>query len=335
MKYLLFITTGFAAIMTILTACGNREPGSAYQELLNKAPYSAITDSIEKDPDNAHLYFRRAVMLNTNDLAEPALSDFRTAWNLQKTENSALGISTLLLESKPDSAIAFLESTLPLFPESFLLQLSLARAYDSKNRTDDALRICEKLLKLDSMQVDILKLKGALLDRQGKTAQAISVLEKAYAKTPFDIELNYILALKLAETGNSRVLSLCDSLIKADSLGIHAEPYYYKGIYYTTRNDKLKAIAHFDQAMRINIHFMEAYTEKGSLLYEMKKYPEALNVFNLALNISPDYADSYYWIAKCQEATGKLDEAKLNYERAYSLDKTNLAAKEAAEKIRI
>jgi len=35
-----------------------------------------------------------------------------------------------------------------------------------------------------------------------------------------------------AETKNEKLLPLTDSLIRADSLETHAEPYYYKGIYY-------------------------------------------------------------------------------------------------------
>ena len=65
----------------------------------------------------------------------------------------------------------------------------------------------------------------------------------------------------------------------------------------------------------------------------MKKYPEALKVFNLALTISPKFADTYYWIGKCQEAMGQKEEARLNYQRAYGLDNNFNEAKEAAEKI--
>jgi tetratricopeptide (TPR) repeat protein len=140
--------------------------------------------------------------------------------------------------------------------------------------------------------------------------------------------------LKFAETKNPRVISLCDSLIRADSLGIHAEPYYYKGIYYSNINDKAKALLLFDEAIKHDYTFLDGYIEKGGVLYEMKKYPDALTVFNLALNVSPDFADTYYWIAKCQEAMGKKDEARLNYQRAYGLNNKLTEAKEAADKLK-
>jgi TolA-binding protein len=66
----------------------------------------------------------------------------------------------------------------------------------------------------------------------------------------------------------------------------------------------------------------------------MKKYSEALAVFNLCLTVSPKFADAYYWIGKCQEATGKKEDARINYERAYNLDPNLVEAKSAADKLK-
>ena len=318
----------------LISSCNDKGTDSPYSEILNQAPYSGLTDSIKQQPQNDDFYFRRAVLLNSNNFPEPALADFKKAWALKKDEKYAFGLGNLLLDKKPDSAILFLNEALRELPNSFLLQLTLARSLSAQNKTDDALKICNDMLQKNPEQVDVLKMKADILDKKGNKSETISTLEKAYHLTPFDVELNYMLALKLAESGNSRVISLCDSLIRADSLHIHAEPYYYKGIYYSSINDKAKAIAFFDNAIKIDYNFLEGYIEKGSVLYEMKKYPDALAVLNLCLTVSPKFADAYYWIAKCQEAMGKNEEAKLNYERAYSLDKSLTEAKAAAERIK-
>ena len=318
----------------LISSCNDKGTDSPYSEILNQAPYSGLTDSIKQQPQNDDFYFRRAVLLNSNNLPEPALADFKKAWALKKDEKYAFGLGNLLLDKKPDSAILFLNEALRELPNSFLLQLTLARSLNAQNKTDEALKICNDMLQKNPEQVDVLKMKADILDKKGNKSETISTLEKAYNLTPFDVELNYMLALKLAESGNRRVISLCDSLIRADSLHIHAEPYYYKGIYYSSINDKAKAIVFFDNAIKIDYNFMEGYIEKGSVLYEMKKYEEALAVFNLCLTVSPKFADAYYWIAKCQEAMGKKEEAKLNYNRAYSLDKSLTEAKAAAERIK-
>lgn len=320
--------------MIFITGCNNNDKQAfPYDEILNQKPFAPLTDSIRQFPSNDELWFRRAVLLNSNNLPEPALADFKKAWSLKKEERYALGISTLLLEKKPDSAILFLNTALTDLPESFLLRLSLARSYGESGKTVNALDICNQVLAKNPQQVDILKLKADLLDKTGNVAEATATLENAYKITPFDVELNYILALRYAEAKNPKVLALCDSLQKADSAGTHAEPYYYKGIYYSNIKDNTKALALFDEAVKHDYNFLDGYIEKGSILFDMKKYNDALAVFNLALTISPQFADAYYWIAKCQEATGKKEEAKANYQRAYSLDNALKEAKEAADRL--
>jgi tetratricopeptide (TPR) repeat protein len=334
MKYSISILS-LITMLFCCTGCNNKNSDKqAFDDILSQAPYAALTDSIKREPANDELYFKRAILLNSNDLPEPALIDFRKAWSLNKQEKYAFGLGNLLLEKKPDSAILFLKQATAELPNSFLLSLTLGRALIARNRFDEALVIADQLITKNPNQVDVLKMKADILAAVGKKKEAISALHAAYALTPQDVELNYMLALRLAEAGDPRLLRLCDSLAKADSLGIHAEPYYYKGIYYSTLNDKQQAVHYFDQAIKRDYYFLDGYIEKGAVLYDQKKYKEALGVFNLCLTISPKFADAYYWIGKTQEAQEKKQEALLNYQRAFSLDPNLLEAKAAADKLK-
>jgi tetratricopeptide (TPR) repeat protein len=332
----------FLKILTVLTAgayflftgCNNQQEDVAFDEILTRPPFASLTDSIRTEPRRDELYFRRAVLLNKENFPEPALKDFNKAWSLQKDERYALGVSTILLDRNPDSAIHFLNAAIKHVPNSILLQLTLARAYEAKGKIDEALLICDNILKINPVQVDVLKIKAGLMDKKGNPAESLSILEKAYGVAPYDLELNHELAYKYAETKNPRVLQLCDSLIKQDSLKMYAEPYYYKGIYYSNINEKQKAISLFDQAVQQDYYFLNAYIEKGRVLFDLKKFNEAFKVFNLAMTISPRFADSYYWMGRCQEELGQKEEAKLNYQRAFGLDKTFTQAKEAADRIK-
>lgn len=323
----------FATVLIILSSCNDNTPTSPYEEILALPPFAVLTDSIKNEKNNPDLYFRRAVLLNSNNFPEPALADFQQAWSLKKEEKYAYAISTILVDKNPDSAALFLNESLKELPQSTLLRISLARSYNAQNKTEEALKVCDEILQMNPEQVDVLKLKAGLLEKKQDFAASIRILEKAYSITPYDIELNYILALKYAEAKNPKVINICDSLIKMDSLGVHADPYYYKGIYYSNINDKAKALSLFNEAIKHDYNFLDAHIEKGIILYDQQKYEEAYQSFNLAMTISPKYADSYYWMAKCQEATGNKAEAKLNYQRAYGLDKTLKEAKEAADKI--
>jgi tetratricopeptide (TPR) repeat protein len=213
------------------------------------------------------------------------------------------------------------------------LHINLIQAYAEAQRTNEALTICDKVLQQHPDQVGVLMMKSDLLEQENDTSGSIHTLEQAYRFAPSNEDLCYSLAFKFAQTKNRKVLALCDSLLHNDTVEKKAEPWYFKGVYYSYINDKAKALECFNKAIQSDYSFLDAYMDKGQILYEQKKYADAINVFELALKISTAYADAYYWLGKCEEATGKKEDARLNYQRAYGLDKSLTEAKEAADRL--
>jgi tetratricopeptide (TPR) repeat protein len=329
MKWLFLLAPAF-----LLISCNdNDEAAAPGEEVLSQAPYSTITDSLKREPKNAELYFRRAILLNTNNLPDLALLDFQHAWAQAKQEKYAVGISNILLDKKSDSLIAFMNEALGKLPESLLLRLALVRAYDARNMTDSALAACDHLLATEPDQVNTLMLKASLLEKKEDTSGMISVLEKAHRLLPANLEVTEKLAYQYAESKNSKALALADSLIMIDTLLQHPDAYYIKGMYYSNINDRANAISLFDQTIRHDHRYLNAYIEKGKIQLNQKKTAEAFKTFELANTVSPAFPDAWFWMGKCQEAMGQKEDAKLNYEKAYGLDKTFTEAKEAAEKL--
>ncbi|MCW3117337.1 MAG: hypothetical protein JWM28_1419 [Chitinophagaceae bacterium] len=326
-----------AFIITLIvniTACNHTDNSSPYNDLLIQPPYSTLTDSIKDNSGNDNLYFRRGLLLRKNELIEPALDDFQKAWSLKNKEQYAAIISAILVEKKPDSAIIFIKNALQKIPSSTFLKLDLVRAYRSLNENEKALAVCNNIIEITPGQIDALMMQSELLEEKKDTLGSVASLEKAYSLAPFDLELNYNLAFRYAQNRNAKTISLCDSLLKMDSAHVHAEPYYFKGVYYSNINEKDKAINFFNLAIQHDYNFLDAYLDKGRTLYEQKKINDALKVFTLASSVSPAYADAYYWTGKCLQALGQKDEAKENYRRAYGFDKTLTEAKDSADKIK-
>jgi tetratricopeptide (TPR) repeat protein len=312
-----------------LAGCNqNKEPADS---LLLQPPFKPITDSIRQQPDNAELYYKRATLLVQSDQLNYAETDLRKAWSLQHNEQFALGLINILARKSPDSALAFIQEALKFIPQSIGLQISLARGYQQKNQIEKALAVCNQILTFYPNQLDALELKAELLQQENKNAEALLVLEKAYTYAPFDAGLAYKLAFEYAQAKNPKALSLSDSLIKMDVRGKHAEPYYFKAVYYSNTGKQQTALSFFNQAIQHDYYFLDAYMEKGRLLFYQKNYAKALQTFQLAITVSPTFADAYFWQGKVQQAMGKKEEARLNYQRAYSLDKTLTEAKQAMD----
>ncbi len=312
----------------LIVACNEKNQD---QGLLSLPPYKTLTDSIQQQPESAELYYRRGSLLYANNEIKAAETDLRKAWELQPSEQHALGVSRLLRQVKPDEAIGFLEEALKKLPGSLFIQVQLAQGYKSKGKLDQSLALSNEVTTKYPNNIDALLLKAEILKMKEQYAEAISTLEKAYQMAPGDVELVHTLAFDYAENKDSKAISLSDSLIRADTEKKHPEPHYFKGLYYENTGNTKEALKHFDEAIRINYNFLDAHMDKGQTLYMAKRYEEAAATFNKAITITPTFPDAFYWLAKTEEAMGKKQEAKLNYQRAYGLDKTMTEAKEAAD----
>jgi tetratricopeptide (TPR) repeat protein len=317
-------------ILFVLSACTN---GKTSDAILNKEPYGKLSDSIRQAPTNADLYYKRGVLLYQNNELTYAQADLQRAWILAPTEEYALSLTTLLAKKHSDSAITFLQTALQKLPQSVALEIGLARGYQKKGDLQKALAQCNQVLAKHPNSIDALVLKADLLDSMNQDAEALQTLEQAYRLAPFDAELVHNLAFAYAEAKNSKVLALSDSLIASDINAIHAEPYYFKGLYFANTGNKEEAIKQLNAAIQHDYYFLDAYMEKGQLYYNSKQYPEALQTFQLAISVTPTFADAFYWLGKTKEAMGNKAEAKLDYQRAFGLDKNLTEAKQAADKL--
>ena len=313
-----------------LMACNNEQTKD--DTLLASPPFDQLTDSIRQAPQNPELYYHRGILLYQNNQAAYAEQDIRKAWQLQPKEAYALSLTTLLREKAPDSALVFLQQALQTLPNSIALKIGLARAHQKLGQADQALAITDGIIKQHPGQLDALTLKSEILNEQNNKSGALTYLERAYALVPSDPSLAYDLAYEYAGARNPKALLIADSIIKAQTPELE-KAYYIKGVYLVNTGKPNEALKNFDEAIRTNYNFLDAYRDKGQVLLDQKQYGLALKTFELALRIAPASAEFYYLTGKTQQAMGHKEEARLNYQRAYGLDKSMTEAKEAADKL--
>ena len=88
---------------------------------------------------------------------------------------------------------------------------------------------------------------------------------------PSNREISNKLAYQYAESKNAKAIPLADSMISKDSLHLFAEPYYIKGLYYSNTKNNAKAIQEFDATIKTDHRYLNAYIEKGKILFDQKK----------------------------------------------------------------
>ncbi len=323
------------AIMTIFLSCGqgDKDAGKSNSTIPDLPQLSGITDSINRFPDNPELRLRRAFMLSQMNKHEAATQDYKKAWELTGDEYVALDLaSNLMLSQKLPEAVNVLEEGIEKFPENSEFNRRLAEINVQQGNVSDAITEYDKMIATDSSNFEAWYDKGMLLARMKDTANAIIALERSFAIMPINYSGMALANLYIARQ-NPRVLEICDIILSHDSAKIQTEPVFMKGVYYTDMKQYDSAMMQFDECIRRDWKMTDAYIEKGIIMYERKEYDEALKIFNMTVTVSNTDADGYYWLGRCYEATGKIEDAIANYERAVALDRTFTEARTALKRL--
>ena len=212
-------------------------------------------------------------------------------------------------------------------PDSIGLRLRLVDALDSLGAFKQAMVQMDSLIKKDSLNYGLWYRKALLQENTHDTSGALKSYRYAIRVYPSP-DAMLAAANLLAEKKDSMALQLCKQ-VATFRMGREytAHSSFITGIYYARTGNGQKAMEAFNKTLINDLNYMEAYMEKGFLLYDATKTKEALQVFQTAVTVKNTYADGYYWIAKCDEVLNNKTEAINNYQKAVTLDPT---LKEAA-----
>jgi tetratricopeptide (TPR) repeat protein len=326
-------TTLMICIILAVVGCSTPEAGG--DSILYQSPYNTWTDSIRMYPERAQYYYERGKLFSQNNDSIHALTDLRKAISMTSFPDYALALSTFWLQhEQPDSARDVLLPIVQRYPENQLIQRNLLMSYFDEGDYKNALVVNDHALSYDSTSSGNWYNRARIKDALGDSATAIHALERAYVLDSDNATIAYELANRYADAGNPAAITLCQRIIADEPNNQKKpDPITIMGIYYENTGDKAKALACFNEAIGTDYTFLEAYLEKGILLYKQKNYAEAMKAFDLSTKIDNTFADGYFWIGRCQERLNQIADARLNYERAIAFDKHFTEAREALAKL--
>jgi len=248
--------------------------------------------------------------------------------NGSEAENSSI---------KPDSLsspIANLEKSIQAYPDSLLLMAKLSDLQEANGQLDIAFATIEKGLQKDSTSVIFHNRRASLLLAKGDTSGAISGLLKSLSYAPEQTDIHVELGFLYAAQKKKNALMVADFLLtQTDQPALQTQARFMKGIYFVNIGDKKNALLNFNECIINDYTFIDAYMEKGILLYNDKKYTEAQKSFEKVLTISNTHTEAYFWTGKSLEAQNKMEEALDYYKKTIGLDDKMKEAAEAVERL--
>jgi tetratricopeptide (TPR) repeat protein len=99
------------------------------------------------------------------------------------------------------------------------------------------------------------------------------------------------------------------------SIEHYAEAHYNLGNVLLHQGKEAEAIAHYEQALRLNPDYAEAYNNLGIVLMDQGRVPEAMAHFEQAVRIKPDHALAHNNLGNALLQSGRIQEAIQQYEQ--------------------
>jgi len=264
---------------------------------LRTNPTEQIDDlklSIQTNPSNvASITLYRANAMQQNKTADAI--DFLKSMVEQHPENELLACSTAELmaitpESIPD-AIKLLTDKLSVMPKSVEMLKSRAKIYSVNKQADLAKADMDKVVELASADIEGLLLRAQVLLDDDKLDEARKDVDAAY-----EIDNNRVgtillrAAIASAQKRYSDAISDYQLILKNTPKGQEKNPRLLMqlALLYSQDNRPTQAIKIFDQVIKTNQDYWEAYRLRGDTRLGLGDHENAIKDFESALEFAPE-----------------------------------------------
>lgn len=302
-------------------AIGHREAG----EFL--AAINLLTDSLNKFSNNAEfLSLLVQCYLGNNDL-ENAFLYLEKAKKIDP-HNSSVGWNDARLNLKTNdfaNALIIAKRTHENFPDDIEGIGVLGVCLRTSNEIDESMFYLDKAISLNPGYAEALIHRGLIKLARNDKLEALSDLETAHNLKPHIEQIwDLVISLKLEFQQYSEAIPILERIVKT-------EPNNAKNIAILAQcNQSLgnldAAIDSYQKALEIKPDYVDVYNNMGVCLKGKNDLDAAINSYKLALQIKPDFADAYQNLGNALQDKGDLEAAIENYKQSLKLKPDNAEA---------
>lgn len=184
---------------------------------------------------------------------------------------------------------------------------------------------------LGSLALSLLSAIGAHADadyfiansfiRTGQIPEAIINFQKAFALEPHSADIHAGLGSAYSlENRFAEAIAECETAFAIQpDFDEAAAAHNNLGYCFRTVGRIDEAIVQYEDVLKINPGFAEAYNALGTCFFQQGKMPDAIAQFRKTLALKPDFAEAHYNLASCFLQTGQVDAAVDEFQKAIAL----------------
>jgi tetratricopeptide (TPR) repeat protein len=221
---------------------------------------------------------------------------------------------------QPDEAIAAFQRSISLKPDNYIAPYELGSLYREKQMYPEAERYLQQSLRDKPDNAKALNELGAVQRHRGRNNEAIATFNKAISIDAEDSEAY----MGLGDTyfyGTSDYEKAIDAYVQ----GLQRDPdnevaAYNIGYSYNDRGDFQNALTYLNKAIQLKPGYVEAKAELGFAQMKLKRYNEAAITLRSAVEASPNFDTSHYYLGQVFVHTGNRTGAMNQYRELQRLN---------------
>lgn len=263
------------------------------------------------------------------DRAHQALADAKFLKELRPEREEGYILESQIYTALRDyeQAENSIRHAMQLNPANSFAQVRYATLLFNRKRFDEASKVIAQALKLDPQSQWAHLWNGLILNASRKKSEAIAEIQKAIELNPkFDTAI-YNLGCCYLNARPRQFALARECFQKALEINpAYKEAYYQLGMSYGYQDRYDVALVYMDKAIALEADYLTARNWRALILFEMKRYEEAVEEYGNAILLDPRNDELYVRRAAAALECKKIDNAVRDLDFALELNPSNVEA---------
>lgn len=244
-----------------------------------------------------------------------------------------LGLASLRSENY-DHAVGYLTQAIGIHPNFPDLRFHLSLAYEALGDRAMQRAQLEKALEINPKFARAVLYQGIMLYEESIWEAGMARIAEAIALDPDLDGERYRFACECHRTGDTaRALANFRALASSDSSDANAHAKV--GDTFARQGLWVEAAQEYQLALEISPRYADIRCRLGQALLQQDRVEQATEQFKIALEINPKYADAHAYLGIALRRSGEEAEAKRHFQAALAIDPQHLVATEEADRLRV